>query len=403
MTVAPILFYCQHLLGLGHAHRAARLARALADTGQPVCFVTGGRPVPGLDVGAAEIVALPPLQAADEAASALADPDGRPPTPGYLAARRDLLLALVTARDPAVVLLELFPFGRHALAFELGPLLYALGDDRARRGPAASRVAVSVRDVLVGKANAAWHELAVLAILRQWVDLVLVHGSPDVIPLERTFAPAAGLGERLVYTGYLGPPAIRPAARHREVVISGGGGQVAGLLFRAALAAHPLAPVAARHPWRILLGPYCPPDARTDIERGAAALGALAGNPAMPAVIVEPFRADLAEHLAGAALSVSQGGYNTMLDLLRSGVRALVVPYEGTGDEQPIRARLLAERGLVRVLPERALTPAVLAAAMEAALAEPGFPALPTIPMDGAARSVAALGRLAAPVRAARR
>ena len=203
MTPAPILFYCQHLLGLGHAQRAARLARALADAGEPVCFVVGGRPVPGLDPGAADVVTLPPLQAADEAASALAGPDGRPPEPAYLAARRDRLLALVAARDPAVVLLELFPFGRHALAVELAPLLIALGDDRARRGPAAPRVAVSVRDVLVGKSNAAWHELAVLAILLQWVDLVLVHGSPDVIPFDHTFELAARLGDRLVYTGYL--------------------------------------------------------------------------------------------------------------------------------------------------------------------------------------------------------
>ena len=401
MTPAPILFYCQHLLGLGHAQRAARLARALADAGEPVCFVVGGRPVPGLDPGAADVVTLPPLQAADEAASALAGPDGRPPEPAYLAARRDRLLALVAARDPAVVLLELFPFGRHALAVELAPLLIALGDDRARRGPAAPRVAVSVRDVLVGKSNAAWHELAVLAILLQWVDLVLVHGSPDVIPFDHTFELAARLGDRLVYTGYLGPPAP-PASPvpHGEVVISGGGGQVAAPLLRAALAARPLAPQTARHPWRILLGPYCPPGVRAEIEHAAARLGMLDRH---PAVAVELFRPDLAGHLAGAALSVSQAGYNTVLDLLRSRVRAVVVPYEGTGDEQPIRAQLLAKRGLLRQLAAADLSPATLALAMEAALTDPGFPAPGSVPLDGAARSTAALAAVAARVRAARR
>src|SRR5439155_1563954 len=137
-----------------------------------------------------------------------------------------------------VVLLELFPFGRHALAFELAPLLFALGDDRARRGPAAPRVVVSVRDILVSKANAAWSELAVLAVVLQWVDRVLVHGAPDVIPLERTFSPAARLGERLVYTGYLAPsPPAAPVSPHGEVVVSGGGGQVAATLFRAGLLA----------------------------------------------------------------------------------------------------------------------------------------------------------------------
>ncbi|MBI3458184.1 MAG: glycosyl transferase, partial [Candidatus Rokubacteria bacterium] len=45
-TRSPILFYCQHLLGLGHVERAARLARALARAGERVLFVSGGVPVP---------------------------------------------------------------------------------------------------------------------------------------------------------------------------------------------------------------------------------------------------------------------------------------------------------------------------------------------------------------------
>jgi len=400
MTPAPILVYCQHLLGLGHLQRAARLARALAEAGEPVSFVIGGRAVPALDVGAAEVVALPPLQSADAAASTVAGPDGRPPDPPYLAARRDQLLALVAARDPAVVLLELFPFGRHALAFELAPLLFALGDDRARRGPAAPRVAVSVRDVLVSKANAPWSELAVLAVALQWVDRVLVHGAPDVIPLERTFAPAARLGDRLVYTGYLAPPPPAvPTTPHGEVVVSGGGGQVAAALFRAALAARPLTGAAASRPWRLLLGPYCPEAVRGELERAAPGFGTVAGR---PAVTVEPFRADLASHLRGAALSVSQAGYNTVLDILASGVRAVVVPYEASGDEQLLRARLLAERDLLRLLPEARQTPATLAAAMDAALTDPGFPAPVRLALDGARRAVEVLGELATAVRVAR-
>jgi predicted glycosyltransferase len=401
VSPSPILVYCQHLLGLGHLQRAARLARALAEAGEPVAFVTGGRPVPALELGAAEVITLPPLQSADAAASTVAGPDGRPPDPAYLAARREQLLALVAARDPAVVLLELFPFGRHALAFELAPLLFALGDDRVRRGPAAPRVAVSVRDVLVSKANAAWSDLAVLAVVLQWVDRVLVHGAPDVIPLEQTFAPAARLGDRLVYTGYLAPPPpATPPVPHGEVVVSGGGGQVAADLFRAALAARPFAGAAVSRPWRLLLGPYCPEVVRAELERAAPGFGTVAGR---PAVTVEPFHADLASHLRGAALSVSQAGYNTILDILASGVRAVVVPYEASGDEQLLRAGLLAERGLVRVLPEARRTPATLAATMDAALTDPGFPAPARLALDGAQRAVEVLVELATSVRAARR
>ncbi len=399
MSAGPILFYCQHLLGLGHLERAARLTRALRRAGEPVVFVQGGRPVPHLELGDAEVVELPPLVAADERASALARPDGLPPAPEDLAARRDRLLACLRTHDPSVVLLELFPFGRHALTSELGPLLLALADDRARRGAAAPRVAVSLRDVLVSKPNQAWAELAALAVARQWTDRVLVHGSPDLIPLDRTFALAGHLGERLVYTGYLGLDANTPArAAHGEVVISGGGGQVAGPLFRTALAAWPLTVAARARPWRIVTGPYLPETERRALEAEARRLP----HAGRPVVVVEGHRPALGAHLAGAALSVSQAGYNTVLDLLAHGVRALVVPYEASGDEQPLRARLLGERGLLAVLPETELTPARLAAAMDTTLARPDFPASAAIDLDGARRSVAILAELAAGVRAAR-
>jgi predicted glycosyltransferase len=397
----PILFYCQHLLGLGHLERAARLTRALRRAGEPVVFVQGGRPVPALDLGDAEVVALPPLVAANEAASALARPDGRPPTARDLAARREQLLGCLRAWDPTVVLLELFPFGRHALASELGPLLVAVADDRARRGPAAPRVAVSLRDVLVSKPNQAWAELAAVAVARQWTDRVLVHGSAELIPLQRTLALADQLDDRLVYTGYLGPDGGRGVGgpAHDEVVISGGGGQVAGPLFRAALAAWSLTAAARARPWRLVMGPYLAEAARAELEATARRLPRPDGR---PAVVVETYRPELGAHLAGAALSVSQAGYNTVLELIAHRVRAVVVPYEGSGDEQPLRARLLAERGLLAIVPEAELTPARLAAEMDAALARPGFPAPVPVDLDGARRSVAILAELAASVRAAR-
>jgi len=397
----PILFYCQHLLGLGHLQRAVILARALVGAGERVVFVTGGLPVPGLDLGGAEAVALPPLTSADDAASSFALPDGSPPDEGYLADRRERLLASLARYDPGVVLLELFPFGRHALAFELAPLLLAIAADRRRRGRAAPRVAVSLRDILVGKKNQAWYELAVVAAVRQWVDRVLVHGSPDLIPLSRTFGLADRLADRLVYTGYLAAPRAPSGegAPRGEVVVSGGGGRVAAALFLTALAARQLCPAAAALPWRLLTGPYLPGELRADLEAVAARLG---GPPGRPAVVVETFRNDFPALLGRAALSISQAGYNTVLDVVASGVRAVVVPFEGSGDEQPLRARVLAERGVLKVVGEAELSPARLGEAIEAALTTPGFPAASSLDVKGAARSVEILTGLVDGVAAAR-
>jgi predicted glycosyltransferase len=400
---APVLVYCQHLLGLGHAHRTAAVGRALVRAGERVVFVVGGPPVPGLGLDGAECVPLPPLVAADEAVTRLVRPDGQPADPAYLAERRDRLLALLADEDPAVVLLELFPFGRHALASELAPLLLALADARTRRGDAAARVAVSLRDVLVSKRNQAWNELAVVAVVERFVDRVLVHGSPDVLPLARTFGLADRLAAALVYTGYVAGEPSPPAAGRvpppaGEVVVSGGGGRVAEPLFRTALAARALSPPAAARPWRLITGPYLPPPARVAVEAEAARLSRAGGPP----IRVETFRPDFPSLLGRAALSVSQAGYNTVLDVVRSGVPAVVVPYEGSGDEQPLRARLLAERGVLLTVEASGLTPDRLAAAMTAALTTPGFPAAARLDLDGAGRTAAIVGELVDRVMAAR-
>lgn len=47
MTAPRVLFYVQHLLGIGHLARVSRIAAALARDAFDVTVVTGGLPVPG--------------------------------------------------------------------------------------------------------------------------------------------------------------------------------------------------------------------------------------------------------------------------------------------------------------------------------------------------------------------
>jgi predicted glycosyltransferase len=59
-TARPrVLFYVQHLLGIGHLARASRIARALTQDGFDVTMVTGGMPVPGFPGPNINHVALP--------------------------------------------------------------------------------------------------------------------------------------------------------------------------------------------------------------------------------------------------------------------------------------------------------------------------------------------------------
>ncbi len=108
----------------------------------------------------------------------------------------------------------------------------------------------------------------------------------------------------------------------------------------------------------------------------------------------------MAALLAGAAVSVSQAGYNTAVDLLRCGTPAVLVPFAaGRETEQSLRAAALAEAGLARLVAEADLTPARLAEAVNAALAQP-LSAPGAVALDGADRTARIVETLArAPAR----
>ena len=128
--------------------------------------------------------------------------------------------------------------------------------------------------------------------------------------------------------------------------------------------------------WRLITGPYLEDGDFRALEAAAPA-----------GVVIERTRRDFPELLRRAAVSVSQAGYNTMMDILTSGARAVVVPYlNGQQTEQSLRAECLAARGVVRALSGGAITPVALARAIDAAAA--GAPANAAgIDLNGAAKS----------------
>jgi predicted glycosyltransferase len=376
--VTPVvLFHVQHLLGIGHLRRAALIARAIMAAGMDVRFVSGGAPAGEVDLGEAMLIQLPAAVSADVHFSRLLDETGRPIDDAWRARRQRLLLSAFEVTQPALVLVEMFPFGRRQFAFELLPLLDAA---RARGVPTA----VSLRDILVAK-NKPERVSETVARVKSRIDRVLVHGDPRLVGLEATFPATAEIAGQLIYTGYVAdaaaPALAQGVGEGEEIIVSVGGGAVGGPLLRAALAARPATSVAGA-PWRLIAGPNLP-EAEFAELRAAAPAG----------VEVERFRDDFPALLARSRLSVSQAGYNTVMDILAVGARALVLPFaEGAESEQGLRARLLAERGLLSVIDPPA-EPARLAAAIDAALARPR-PRPGAFNLDGAAQTARHLARM---------
>lgn len=271
--------------------------------------------------------------------------------------RRRQLLRCAAGFDPDAVVVELFPFGRRKFAGEILSLL-----EWARQGRRRTIVS-SVRDVLVdAHPDKQRHDDEAAARLDAYFDAVIVHGDARFARLEDTFRPSVPPAVPVFYSGFVAPSSpVRPTGRRpSQMLVSAGGGLVGGRLLDAAVEAHRsvLGPLDATT--RVITGPFLP----------AEAYDRLAGRSrGVEGLTVERFVPDLASAIAESAVSVSQCGYNTSIDLLRARAPAVVVPYdEGRETEQRSRARRLESLGVVRVLPSARLSPESLAdAALEAA------------------------------------
>lgn len=372
---ASILITVTHLLGIGHLVRARQLARALAAAGHEVTLASGGMP-DGKAAAVYRFVQLPPVRTEGTDFRNLLDEDGKAATSERLATRCEQLVTLARQLSPDIVVTEHFPFGRRQLAGEFLALIEA-----AKAARSGVLVLASIRDVLVAPLRP--ERLAETAErIATLFDAVLVHGDPSVLPLEASWPVTPDIAVKLVYTGYLAePPALpgTPAESSRTILVSGGGSAAALPLFNATLAAARLLP---QRPFHLLIG-------RGVSEADFTALRQSAPDNAR----VEWARPDFPALLAACSLSISQAGYNTVLDLLQAGRPALLVPFDaGNETEQALRAAALERAGLARV-GNLGDGPQALACAIAAGLVQ-GAPPAARVDLDGAAGAVAAIAKL---------
>ena len=380
-------FYVQHLLGIGHLRRTATLANAVAARGVDVTLVSGGSPVPNLDLRGIRFVQLPPAAAADLTFKSLMDEWRNPVDGEWKSKRRELLLDAWRASDAHALVIELYPFGRRQMRFELDPLLEA-----ALAAPHRPLILSSVRDILGGGQGNSARQDGMLEVFERCFDRVMVHGDEAVVPFSRTFRHARRIASRLDYTGYIvddgnsdSEYATPANGDSGEVLVSAGGGAVGVALLESAIRARGLSTLAHRT-WRILCGVNAP---ASEFDR----LAGIASATAPGEVIVERARDDFRQLLAKCAVSVSQAGYNTMLEVVQAEARSVVVPFSAGGEtEQGVRARAFEALGLTTVVMEEQLSPQALARAIDEAAHRPR-PSKAGVDLSGAKRSAELLDR----------
>ncbi len=361
-----VLMYVQHLSGIGHQHRSARISRALIARGLQVTYVSGGMPIPGLDPGVCDRVQLAPVRAADQRYQKLLDASGRAVTESWKATRREHLLQVLEDSRADAVLVETYPFGRKLMRFELEPFVQSVAAWQPRK-----LLLCSVRDILEpGSGMRRYKPMA--DQVERYFDRVLVHSDPALFNFADTFPLYERIRDKVLYTGYISETGAGRESRSARaadprytgaVIVSAGGGATGGDLLRTALEARPLSQLHDRH-WLLLAGPHLPRSAYDALRAGAG-----------ENVEVQRNQSNFRAILAACRVSVSQAGYNTMLDLLSTGTRTVLVPFARFNErEQIVRARHLAALGLATVVDARDLNARSLAAAIDAAAAQASVP-----------------------------
>ena len=327
-----IMIYSQHVLGIGHFFRSMEIAKALFR--HQVLLVEGGDPVEGLvPPDHVKRVFLPPLMMDAEFTKI----EAHGGEVEEIKKRRGAIL-METCLDfaPDIFLTELFPFGRKQFRFELMPVL-----EQIRESGGPTRLVCSLRDILVEKRNQADYEKGVLSILNGHYHLLLIHADPGLVRLEDTFAGVSQIRVPIRYTGFVvrKPHPLKKHHPHRTVVASSGGGKVGVDLLESTISA--FRGISAEDVrLRVFLGPFMERGDREGLER-------LAASDAR--ITLRPFTLDFLSELAEADLSISMAGYNTCMDILSVGLKALVYPFT-QNREQAMRASKLEEIGVLKVL-----------------------------------------------------
>ena len=288
--------------------------------------------------------------------------------------RRELIRSAVLSYQPHVLLVDHMPHGA------MGELLPTLAALRATGAP--TKIVLGLRDILDAPevVRRRWDVEGAYDAIERYYDSVLIYGKREVFDLAEQYGFSPTVRDRMLYTGYVcTPQTARYTARARAKYISSsdsetklivamaGGGADAYPMMRALIDALPAISAQQKVYLAIVAGPFMPADQRRDLEARTR------GLPARVSLSVN----DTLSYIEAADLTVAMAGYNTTMEILRSGKRAILIPRRGPSAEQKMRARLFAERGWVEMIDPDALVTEHVAAQVCGALARgPRMPSL---------------------------
>ena len=361
-----LIFYSQHLVGVGHHFRNRQIIRALAGEYE-VYFVDGSRPVPGATLPASvQTYRLFPVFK-DLTTGRLTSETGYD-IQTVLKAREQTLISLIDRICPDIFIIEYFPFARWELA---GELLTAIC--KARSINLNIRIVCSLRDVPRRTQDAD----RVYSILNHHFHALLIHADPQLTRLEDHFPHTDKIHIPVHYTGYVTEPlngVDRGFGKQNIVLVSAGGGADGYDLIKPCIKAWQhlsQKDIVEDGKMIIFTGPFMPQAQYAALERMCN------GGPFQ----IDRFTSHFLQWMQMADLSISRAGYNTCMNILETRTRAILIPGSLVSDQE-FRAHRLSELGLANTLLPKDVTTDTMSRAIVHALSS--APPLHNIALNGA-------------------
>ncbi|MDJ0567698.1 MAG: glycosyltransferase [Pleurocapsa sp. MO_192.B19] len=343
-----VMFYCQHILGMGHLIRSIEIVRGLIPDFQ-VCFINGGQVIKEFEFPQGiEVINIPAVKT-DTEFQELKPVDDRLTMAEVEKTRTEILLNVCDRFKPDILIIELFPFGRRPFSFELIPLV-----EKAKS--MGTKIVSSVRDIVVTKQNQQRHEEKVCRLINKYFDMLLIHGDPNFVKLNLSFSRVNDLNCPVHYTGYVVQPVpkLKTLAeinlpRKPLILVSVGGGRFGHDLLECVAETAPLLKNKIPHQIQVFTGPFCPDTVFQKLQN----ITSDRDN-----ITVERYTSNLLDYMQQADLSIGMSGYNTTMNILSTGVKAMMMAFQGNNDkEQETRVQKLDNLGRVKMIDSQDLQP----------------------------------------------
>jgi predicted glycosyltransferase len=369
-TPPKILFASNEVVGMGHLRIVLRLAACIETelSDASMLLLTASTmahafPLPkGLDV-----IQIPGIDRSNDYTSYR--PLRLPLTFEEVKKLRERIIG-ETARiyRPDLFLVDYRPGG---VAGELVPTLRAL----KQRGQTA--LVLLLRDILDGPGfvRVQWRADQAMQALKYY-DEIWVYGCQKLYDPIREYQLPPETARKIRFCGYLDiiDAPVAPSddirrtfgiARQPLVLVTLGSGRIGFPVLDSYVRALAQFPNELNLFSLVVGGPSLPIDQRDIIVRQCEAISS---RYPLRRVHFVDFLPNLLDYMAAADVVVSMGGYNAVTEILRLGKCAVVVPHASSHDEQLIRASLLENFGLIRMIHPDQLSPQRLVENILAAL-----------------------------------